>query len=254
MVMEFSQLASLVKSPTTRWQVTMANPRSSSSIERAAIPSLSDTSLPTITGWSSIPETPPVLASALFDADMAALGKRSFPKDSPMANTLSTINTINAINAIKKEPPLPLIKRIGLASRAMRVPALEPLGVESLNLESTATNQRLSSTATNQRLSSTTTNQKLSSITATQGHSPVEAAQRRSPVTAVIKRLRVDARFCPAPTVSVLKSKSGSRNTSPVKTAVPSKKDKPVKLDDLKKLLAEHNQKLRPQMNITRRR
>ncbi|PJF17871.1 hypothetical protein PSACC_02303 [Paramicrosporidium saccamoebae] len=207
MVMEFSQIASLVKSPTTRWQVTMADPRSSSSIERSVIPSLSDTSLPTITGWSSIPETPPVLASALFDADMAALGKRSLPKDSPM---------------VRKELPIPLIKRIGLASRAMRVPAPEPPGVDSLTIEPIAAPPRRSS---------------------------ITVTKKRSPV---IKRLRVDARFCPAP--SVLKSKTGSRNTSPLKTVVPPKKEKPVKLDDLKKLLAEHNQKLRPQMNITRRR
>jgi hypothetical protein len=201
--MEYSQIESLVKSPTTRWQVTMADPRSSSSIERSVIIPVSDTSLPTVAGWSSIPETPPILASAVFDPDIAALGKRSLPKDSPM---------------VKKEQPMPLIKRIGLASRALRVPAEIEAEVEESN----------------------------SAPMSVPVPVPVPA-----PIP-VIKRLRVDAKFCPAPLV--FKSKNGSKDTSPIKAAPLSKKEKPVKLYDLKKLLAEHNQKLRPQMNITRRR
>jgi hypothetical protein len=116
----------------------------------------SSTSLPSVAGWSSIPETPPILASAaIFEMDaVATLRKRSLPKDSPLSIVHKRVD----------DETIP-VRRIGLASRAMRVPA-QPYEDDEVNQQ--------------------TVEQSISSI----------VVRPKSPS---IKRVRVDARFCPVP-------------------------------------------------------
>ena len=162
------------------------------------------TSLPSIAGWSSIPESPPVLACGLtFDDDVNYLGKRPLPKESPIA-----------LAAAERDKGL---RRIGLGAKALRVerPAVD---IEDYR-------------------------------------PPPALLARPKARSPLIKRVKVDARFCPAP--PVIKSRNGSPKetaTSSFPLAMVGKKEKPVKLDELKKLLADHNQKLRPQINFNRRR
>jgi hypothetical protein len=50
-----------------------------------------------------------------------------------------------------------------------------------------------------------------------------------------IKRIRTDSKFCPAPSIP----------HNPITMRKPTT-EKPAKIDDLKKILAEHNQRIRP--------
>lgn len=169
------------------------------------------TSVPSMAGWSSIPETPPVLACGLiFDEDPNYLGKRSLPKDSSPA----------PFGQIKRAGEGGGgggggLRKIGLGSRAVRVER------PTVELEEYRPPPAL-----------------------------LARSKARSPL---IKRVKVDARFCPAPPAIKSKNASPARLPPPPPLG-PGKREKPVKLDELKKLLADHNQKLRPQINFNRRR
>lgn len=201
-----SRKGSPAASSSRRWRVSMwgnndFEARRSSSIEakRCLGPlesidvttAVVDTSFPdsSPSAWSSIPETPPILASGFKlssqdynrrggkspledeneDGMVGMYRKRSLPKDSP---------------AVKhsKGPSQPLLRRIGLA-RAMRVerPELEEYRPPTSVL---VRQQQLHQSHQLERAETSPSSK------------PLPLSKAKSPV---IKRQKVDARFCPAP-------------------------------------------------------
>lgn len=187
------------------------------------LPALVQTSELPPTNWSSsIPATPPILTASLLrlldQVDKADEGEaRQGTKVSEQFLPARADEGDEQRNK-RSHSPVSAI-RGGIGSRAMRVPAVNN-NPPPVHL-----------------------------------HAQIRASPLQLPI---IKRVKVDGRFCPAPPPG----RTGSRSASPpgaaaATTTVPAtKKEKPVKLDDLRRLLAEHNQKLRPHPhnNITRRR
>lgn len=234
--------SSLLPSTAAHRDSWRMEPRSSSSIEHnlmtprrpsalepdAAQQSDSSMNMPSITAWSSIPETPPILSVKMLSTTATASAAATAADDELgmqlVEERLPTLSVSKKKPHVVADPPgLGVARRIGLTSRAMRVPAETLLNANPLAI---AVDGAL-----------------------------VDNSPR--PPSPAIKRLRVDARFCPAP--APVKSRSGSPpppTKPPTATSMGGRreKDKTIKVDDLKKLLAEHNQKLRSQVNITRRR
>ena len=190
------------------------------------------TTSPLNTNWSSIPATPLLLAAPLLllqeNDDNQHQGK---DKNEHTKSDIAEHERKRSL-PISARKPSPLTRRlVGLASRAMRVPASTTTTTSEANFFDSHDQH-----AQQKALGS--------------GYVPSPLRLRISPV---IKRVKVNARFCPAP---LPRSRQPSPPSQQPKKEGTSKKERPVKLDDLKKLLAEHNQRLRPPHtnNITRRR
>ena len=185
------------------------------------------TTSPLNTNWSSIPATPLLLAAPLLflhDSNDSQHRDKSKNEDTRLGTAEHDRKRSLPVSARRTSP---LTRRIvGLASRAMRVPTSTATETKFFDSHEQSTQQKAIGS----------------------GYAPSPLRPRISPV---VKRVKVNARFCPAPLPR-------SRQPSPPQQHKEriSKKEKPVKLDDLKKLLAEHNQRLRPPPtnNITRRR
>lgn len=191
-----------IKSPTTgRWNVAVMSleARNSSSIEEDGhssdiAASNNTTSIPSIGGWSSIPETPPILASGiLLDGDpnlTVTLRKRSLPKDSPLSIMYNPSESSN--------PPA---RRIGLASRVLRTQ-------QQLIVESSKDSPRMQENSCPLVEPEPDEPKSKPRLEPPQPpHSPILFRRKnrpKPPPPTAIKRVRVDGRFCPVPESSTI--------------------------------------------------
>lgn len=126
--------------------------------------SMSTISIPTMADWSSIPETPILASGLVFDEEANPKNtKRSLPSESPFVSAKDFDFSTESLISVAP-------KRMGLATRALRVPTTR----SSLKNEDMALNEQENILT----------------------RSPLNVTKIRSPF---IKRVKVDARFCPAP-------------------------------------------------------